>query len=83
MMFIGHAMPKKIALHVGQEIRIGRARHDLTIQQLATAAGLNPATITRIERGRNRPTPKTLARLASALNLPELLERAIREGADA
>lgn len=76
-------MPKKIPLNIGQEIRIGRARHDLTIQQLAIAARVNPATITRIEKGRNRPTTPTLARIADALNLPELLERAVREGCDA
>ncbi|MGQ0670451.1 MAG: helix-turn-helix transcriptional regulator, partial [Actinomycetota bacterium] len=46
-----------------------RAERDLTQEQLAILAGINPETISRIERGVGRPRLRTLHRLARALRV--------------
>lgn len=49
----------------------------LTQRELAGKAGVGVSTIVRIERGQQRPTFKTVKRLASALGVEpsELVER--------
>ena len=55
---------------VGSPIRIRRLGKGLTLKQLAKAAGLSPACVAHIETGRNKGTPKTLAAIERALNMP-------------
>jgi len=54
------------------DIYARRLEAGLTLQQLATRAGLHLSTVGRIERGwRERPRPDTLRRLEQALGAAE------------
>jgi transcriptional regulator with XRE-family HTH domain len=46
-------------------LRAYRAQHGLTLGQFAEAAGSTPATISRIERGKQRPSLDLLLRLST------------------
>jgi transcriptional regulator with XRE-family HTH domain len=60
-----------------ERLRIERARQRLTVRQLAKKAGVNPGTISELERGVREPYPATLGKIAAALNIPvEELTRA-------
>ncbi len=55
-----------------------REKRLITQEELASASGLTVATVSRLERGKAKPTLKTIRRLAKALdvnpqNLRELL----------
>ncbi len=51
-----------------------RERRFMTQEDLAQASGVGAATIARVETGQQRPTPKTIKRLAAALKIePEQL----------
>jgi transcriptional regulator with XRE-family HTH domain len=50
-------------------LRQHRRRSGLTQRQLATAAGVTPVTVCRVESGRERPNARTIARLANALGV--------------
>lgn len=50
-------------------LRSVRQRQALTQQQLAEKAGLNRATIVRLEAGADEPLPTTVRKLASALGV--------------
>jgi len=53
-----------------------RERRGMTQAELAAAAGLNQADISRIERGTANPTERTLLRIADALDADlRLVER--------
>ncbi|MDE0056596.1 MAG: helix-turn-helix domain-containing protein [Defluviicoccus sp.] len=54
----------------GNPIRIRRLERGLSLKQVARAAGLSPACVAHIETGRNKGTPKTLAAIEYALNMP-------------
>ena len=54
----------------GFEVLRQRRRAGWTQQQLATRAGVNVRTVTRIERGMAAPNMGTLARIADALGVP-------------
>lgn len=41
-----------------------------TWQEVAVAAKMSPATITKALKGQNTPSPKTLSKIAGALNVP-------------
>ena len=56
--------------------RLRQAR-GMTQRQLATAVGLNPSAISRIERGDRDPPATTCARLAKALGVP--MEQLVHE----
>ena len=49
--------------------RIATLRGSLTQREVARRSGLDPGTISRIERGEIDPTYSTLAAIASALNV--------------
>ena len=51
-------------------IRVRRLSRGRTLKQVAIAAGLSPACVAHIETGRNKGTPKTLAAIERALNMP-------------
>jgi transcriptional regulator with XRE-family HTH domain len=60
------------------KLAIWRATRKLTVRQLAEKAGLNPATVSRIELGKVKANVLTLGKLADALEIPitELAELA-------
>jgi transcriptional regulator with XRE-family HTH domain len=62
-------MDPEEARKIGQNVRYWRKRRALTQGQLASAAGVTLSTITRIERGLNRPQPTTIHKLAAALDV--------------
>jgi transcriptional regulator with XRE-family HTH domain len=53
----------------GNILRLARIKRDLTQRQLASAAGVSPSTIGRIESGAVQPSLPTLAKLLAAVNL--------------
>ena len=50
-------------------LKLWRMRRKMSIQDLADKSGVNRATISRIERGVNRPYGQTLGKLAEALDV--------------
>jgi DNA-binding XRE family transcriptional regulator len=52
---------------IGRRLRAVRLERDLTLRQVAAAAGLSATHISEIERGRTMPTIGALVRLARAL----------------
>jgi transcriptional regulator with XRE-family HTH domain len=46
-----------------------REERSLSTRELAKMAGITPVTITRIEKGRRFPQPKTARQLAAALGV--------------
>jgi transcriptional regulator with XRE-family HTH domain len=47
-----------------------RRLRNMTLQQLASMAGMQVGNLSRVERGMEMPRPRRLQRLADALNLP-------------
>ncbi len=52
------------------KLRVLRAMHDMTQDQLAKSAGISRVTVNRIERGNCLPDGHTILRLAAALGCP-------------
>jgi transcriptional regulator with XRE-family HTH domain len=46
-----------------------RARRQLSLEAVGYLAGLDPATVSRVERGLVEPTPRTVVALARALGV--------------
>lgn len=57
-------------MKIGQAIRQLRERRDMTLEQLALAAGFDAGNLSRIELGRQQPSLKRLIALAEALDIP-------------
>lgn len=55
----------------GEDVRRERVRVGLTQVQLANLVGIDPGSISRIERGEFRPRPDTLAAINDALRNAE------------
>ncbi|SNB72123.1 transcriptional regulator, XRE family with cupin sensor [Arboricoccus pini] len=55
---------------LGHEIRQLRRRHDMTVNELATAAGISSGMLSKIENGQISPSLATLQMLAVALSVP-------------
>ena len=55
---------------VGTMVHSLRTEKGMTLAQLAEAAGLSPAIVSQIERGKANPTFITLAQLAHGLEIP-------------
>ncbi|WP_455269390.1 helix-turn-helix domain-containing protein [Rhizobium herbae] len=53
--------------HTAERLKALRAEQSMTLDDLATRAGVSRAMISRIERGEASPTAQLLARLCSAL----------------
>lgn len=67
-------------MDVAARVLAMRTARGMTQQQLASAAGISLATLSMIERGRNRPRIGTLRRIAAALSCdPADLLSEIRE----
>lgn len=47
-----------------------RRSHQLTLRALASRAGIDPATLLRIERGESNGRPASLMAIARALDVP-------------
>jgi transcriptional regulator with XRE-family HTH domain len=55
---------------IGTQVRALRKRTDITVQDLATQAGLSISMLSKIENGQTSPSLATLQALAEALNVP-------------
>jgi transcriptional regulator with XRE-family HTH domain len=64
------------------KLRVLRAERGLTLREAAELVKVRPATLSDIEQGRSRPHDTTLAKIASAYNVPltELLEEPVPLG---
>lgn len=56
--------------HTGDRVRELRRRKALTQAELAEVAGVSVDTIVKLENGRHDPRPKTIRKLARALDVP-------------
>ncbi len=54
---------------LGERLRRARERLGLSQRDLAAAAGVGAATVTRLELGQTHPRPVTVRRLAAALGV--------------
>lgn len=61
---------EKLQETVGWNLKKLRQKAELTQVELAVDAQMDPAHVSRIERGRENPTVGVLARLAAALKVP-------------
>jgi len=59
---------------LGRLIRIYRATHDLTQEELAAKLGVTGATISRWESGQSRPDARSVIALACVLEMTDDLE---------
>jgi transcriptional regulator with XRE-family HTH domain len=55
---------------IGDRIRRVRTEHDVSQAGLARRAGMNAASLNRIERGKVKPQDRTVIDLARALGVP-------------
>jgi transcriptional regulator with XRE-family HTH domain len=55
---------------VGTQIRAFRTAMGMTISDLASAAGVSPGMLSKVETGQTSPSLATLSALAGALNMP-------------
>ena len=51
------------------ELKMLREKRLITQEELAAASGLAVATVSRLERGKSKPSVKTIKRLAKALEV--------------
>ena len=66
---MGYLPADKTLINIGQEIREARESAGLSLGGLAEQSGLEKASISRLESGKNpNPSLRTLSRLAKALN---------------
>lgn len=63
-------MSKQCCHALGIICRALRETKGLTIAELATLVNLSSVSVSRIEKGRSCPSPKTLVRLCTALDVP-------------
>lgn len=59
-----------MAMFNHRRLILGRKRRKLTARALATAIGVSPITISRLENGVNEPEEDTLEAIAKSLNFP-------------
>jgi transcriptional regulator with XRE-family HTH domain len=59
-----------------RKLRVLRAERQLSLREAAKLAGVRPATLSELERGRRHPHDLTLSRIARAYDVPvdELIE---------
>lgn len=66
-----HVSPNdELQAAIGREIRSCRRKHDMTIMELSSSAGISIGMLSKIENGAISPSLTTLHALASALGLP-------------
>lgn len=54
---------------LGKRIKELRKEKGVTQERLAEIIGIDPNNLSRIEKGRNYPTPENLSKIANALNV--------------
>jgi transcriptional regulator with XRE-family HTH domain len=64
------AVPRTLEQSLGLQVRVLRKRSDLTIADVAGAAGISVGMLSKIENGQISPSLATLQALAAALNVP-------------
>lgn len=65
------AMPEnRLEIAIGREVRAFRRQLDMTVAEVAKAAGLSPGMLSKIENGLTSPSLATLKALSDALNVP-------------
>jgi len=76
MTMAGAAVPPKLEIEIGQNVRALRQEHGLTVAELCAAADLSTGMLSKIENGAISPSLTTLGALARALNVTvrDLLE---------
>ncbi|GAA1760297.1 helix-turn-helix domain-containing protein [Nostocoides vanveenii] len=57
-------------MQIAAVVQQGREAAGLSASELARAAGIQPSTVTRLERGEKCPTAPTLIAIAQALGVP-------------
>jgi transcriptional regulator with XRE-family HTH domain len=62
--------PRTLELALGVQIRLFRRQHDLSVSDLATAAGISTGMLSKIENGQISPSLSTLQAIANALGAP-------------
>ena len=62
--------PRSLESEIGAEVRKLRKELDLTVAELAAAAGISTGMLSKIENGSISPSLATLHSLAKALNVP-------------
>lgn len=63
-------LPGNIPPTIGPRLRHIRQEKGLTVEALASAAGLDKGFLSRLERGTKRPSVETVLRLSAVLNVP-------------
>ena len=61
---------RTLELALGVQIRLFRRQHDLSVSDLAGAAGISTGMLSKIENGQISPSLSTLQAIASALGTP-------------
>ena len=59
-------------MNIGKVIRDLRVKKNLTQQQLAESSGITQTSLSQIESGVTRPSPKTLKLVGKQLGVPEV-----------
>lgn len=67
---IGGSRDSSLEVAIGREVRGFRSKLDLTVAELASAAGLSPGMLSKIENGLTSPSLATLRSLSGALQVP-------------
>lgn len=70
---------------LADRVILERARRDWSQEDLARAAGVSPATVAKVEKGRGSTRARTLYKIATALSVDaaELYDLAREGGSDA
>ena len=80
----GSALEDQIGWVIANQVRARRQEVGLTMAQVAEAAGISKGMLSKIENGQASPSLTTLARLATALDMPVTsLFRGLAEERDA
>lgn len=67
---LGGARDNTLEVAIGREVRAFRKKLDMTVAELAAAAGLSTGMLSKIENGLTSPSLATLRALARALHVP-------------
>ena len=67
---IGGAAENRLEFAIGREVRDFRKQLDMTVTELAKAAGLSAGMLSKIENGVTSPSLATLQALSAALHVP-------------
>lgn len=69
MMFIQYDNETNMRQYVMKNVRRLRELRALSLSDLSTISGISRVTINRVENGKQKPMPRTVRKLAQALNV--------------